>query len=99
MMVACPCCGYDTLDQRGDFDICDICFWEDDGADDAQLDAVSGPNHITLREARRNYLTFGANRELDREKVRPPGEDDRRLRNFALEGDTVVELGAAAKAR
>ena len=24
------CCGYRTLDERGAFDICPVCFWEDD---------------------------------------------------------------------
>lgn len=28
--VICLCCGYRTLDERGAFDICPICFWEDD---------------------------------------------------------------------
>ena len=27
---ACPCCGYATLDARGEYDICAICWWEDD---------------------------------------------------------------------
>ncbi|MCQ2468836.1 MAG: hypothetical protein MJ100_03405 [Ruminococcus sp.] len=26
----CLCCGYRTVDVRGEFDICPICFWEDD---------------------------------------------------------------------
>ena len=26
----CPCCGYFTLDERGEYDICPVCFWEDD---------------------------------------------------------------------
>ncbi len=27
----CLCCGYKTLDEkRGSFDICPVCFWEDD---------------------------------------------------------------------
>ncbi len=26
----CLCCGYKTLDSRGEFDICSVCFWEDD---------------------------------------------------------------------
>ena len=28
--VICLCCGYRTLDERGVFDICPVCFWEDD---------------------------------------------------------------------
>ncbi len=27
---ACLCCGYLTLDERGEYDICPVCFWEDD---------------------------------------------------------------------
>ncbi len=27
---ACLCCGYLTLDERGGYDICPVCFWEDD---------------------------------------------------------------------
>lgn len=26
----CPCCGYLTLVERGGYDICPVCFWEDD---------------------------------------------------------------------
>lgn len=28
--ITCLCCGYRTLDERGIFDICPVCFWEDD---------------------------------------------------------------------
>lgn len=27
---ACPCCGCLTLAERGAYDICPVCFWEDD---------------------------------------------------------------------
>ena len=30
----CPCCGHGTLDERGAYEICDVCGWEDDGQDD-----------------------------------------------------------------
>lgn len=32
MNYTCPCCGYLTLDEKppGTYDICSICFWEDD---------------------------------------------------------------------
>lgn len=26
----CPCCGYITLESEHEYDICPICFWEDD---------------------------------------------------------------------
>jgi hypothetical protein len=27
----CPCCGFITLAERAAFEICDVCYWEDDG--------------------------------------------------------------------
>src|SRR3954469_10282348 len=56
----CPACDYFSLTTRGQYDICPVCFWEDSGQDLGQLDAHSGPNHLTLREARANFLSFGA---------------------------------------
>lgn len=41
----CPCCGYPTLNERNAWNICAICFWEDDGQDDLDADQVyGGPN-------------------------------------------------------
>jgi hypothetical protein len=56
----CPACDYFSLTTRGQYDICPVCFWEDSGQDLSELDAHSGPNHLTLREARANFLRFGA---------------------------------------
>ena len=41
----CPSCGYLTLSERCSWQICPICFWEDDGQDDFDADTVyDGPN-------------------------------------------------------
>jgi hypothetical protein len=57
----CPCCDYFTLPARGDWDICPVCFWEDDGSDLARPEMPSGCNHgLTLREARANVARLGA---------------------------------------
>jgi hypothetical protein len=55
--VVCPCCGYPTLSARGISDICDLCWWQDDGQDDASADDVAGgPNSdYSLTEARQNF--------------------------------------------
>ena len=69
----CPCCGFHTLDARGAYEICAACFWEDDGGD--RLDAHSGPNHMTLREAQANFARLGAvHPDLLARVVANPGE-------------------------
>ena len=63
----CPCCGYPTLDERGGYEICPLCNWEDEGQDDPHADEVwGGPNgRYSLTEARENFkkslIMFGDN--------------------------------------
>ena len=72
----CPCCGYRTLHARGDYEICPVCFWEDDDeAETYGIDAPErpqGPNRVQLWQARTNYLDFGAAEQRDKHHVRPP---------------------------
>jgi hypothetical protein len=70
----CPCCGCRTLGARAEYEICPVCFWEDDGQDDPDADAVrGGPNgSLSLTAARANYLRCGACAERFVGKVRPP---------------------------
>lgn len=44
------------------YEICPICFWEDDGQDDIEADFVwGGPNgQLSLTQARANFLKFAA---------------------------------------
>lgn len=51
----CPCCDSFSLAARGQWDVCPVCRWEDDGVDVDNLDRHSGPNHTTLRDARRLF--------------------------------------------
>jgi len=86
-MVACPCCGRATLSSRGAYQICPVCFWEDDGQDSADADvARGGPNAVSLTEGRRNYLAFGASALADRAKVRRPVDEEAVLRRFDADG-------------
>lgn len=75
---ACPCCRYLTLDERGGFDICQVCFWEDDGQDDPDADVVlGGPNGgLSLTEARANFKAMGACEARLLSCVRPPAPDE-----------------------
>jgi hypothetical protein len=74
----CPCCGCKTLSERGGFDICPVCFWEDDGQDDHDADVVrGGPNSdLSLTDARANFRTFGACDEGSVAHVVPPQPDE-----------------------
>jgi hypothetical protein len=75
----CPCCHNRTLIVRGGFELCPVCWWEDDGQDDADADAVrGGPNGgISLADARENYQRLGACDFLFARKVRPPRPEER----------------------
>ncbi len=74
----CPCCGFSTLTERGGDEICEVCFWEDDGQDDHDADEVrGGPNdELTLTIARQNFQRFGASREDVLQHVRKPTADE-----------------------
>ena len=74
----CPCCHFLTLPERGGYDICQVCFWEDDGQDDDDADQVrGGPNgSLSLTTARSNFLRIGAWSEESVNNVRAPRPDE-----------------------
>lgn len=58
----CPCCGHATLPERGAYDWCEECGWEDDGQDDhdSHVARRSGPNGgVSLDQARARYIASG----------------------------------------
>jgi hypothetical protein len=77
----CPCCGFKTLPERGGYEICPVCFWEDDGQDDHDADIVrGGPNkNLSLSEARKNFIAYGASDERYLENVRRPLAEEQGL--------------------
>lgn len=75
VLIACECCGFLTCEEHGNYDICPVCFWEDDGPwPDPDYDLMRcGPNHgMTLTEARANFKIFGAIEPRLVEYVRSP---------------------------
>ena len=58
----CPCCGYFTFENKpdGNYDICPVCFWEDDPCAYEDFDEECCCNGVSLNQARRNFLEFGA---------------------------------------
>jgi Cysteine-rich CPCC len=73
ILEACPCCGYRNLRERGAYDICRVCFWEDDGTEEPGR--VSSPNGMSLQEARVNFRFYGAVAEKDRTHVLADGKE------------------------
>jgi hypothetical protein len=58
LLHPCLCCRHRTLAAQSDYEICPVCFWENDGVGDEL--AYSGPNRMTLAEGRHNYERLGA---------------------------------------
>ncbi|PKF73282.1 CPCC family cysteine-rich protein [Chryseobacterium sp. PMSZPI] len=56
-LISCSCCNYKTILEKGNYEICKVCFWEDDGiTDESKYSAV---NHMTLREAIESFNKIG----------------------------------------
>ena len=76
--LRCPCCRCKTIKKRRQFEICEVCYWEDDGQDDSDADENrGGPNgSLSLSEARANYQRLGACEASMLENVRPPRPEE-----------------------
>jgi hypothetical protein len=71
---ACPCCCYLTLDEAptGTYNICKVCFWEDDNVQFHDPDYEGGANKVSLNQARENFRTHGVSETRFKSNVRPP---------------------------
>ena len=74
-MHPCPCCGYRTLPDRAAYDLCPVCWWEDEGLEPWEY---SGPNGRTLIEAQQEYLAEHRPYRLRPGKVRAPKREEAR---------------------
>ena len=83
-LYPCPCCGYLTLPEEADgtYEICPICFWEDDGVQLNDPDYEGGANTVSLKQAQRNFLEFGASEKRFVRKVLQSTGDDVRDSNW-----------------
>ena len=69
----CPCCGHLTLEQGpGAYELCPVCYWEDDGGQLRYPTSSDGANGISLVEAQQNHGRLGAVHKRFKSKVRPP---------------------------
>jgi hypothetical protein len=73
----CVCCGYLTLSERpGSYEICKICFWEDDEVHLRDPRYAGGPNRVPLVVAQRNFIEHGVSELRFKTHVRPPRKSD-----------------------
>ncbi len=94
-MHACPCCGYKTLPDRAAYDLCPVCWWEDEGVEPWEY---SAPNGQTLVEAQQEYLAQRLPHRLRLGKVRAPRRGEERdpdWRPFELTGDLMGRVEQA----
>ena len=69
----CPCCGYYTFTEPcGSYEICPVCYWENDAVQNDNPDYVGGANKCSLNESRNNYKKAGACEERFLPYVRQP---------------------------
>lgn len=71
---ACPCCTCFTLDEYDCYEICPVCFWQDDGAVNDR--DYGGPNHMTLEQGRAEFRRIGCCKERMLEHCRIPTQEE-----------------------
>ncbi len=77
MKYTCPVCGRLVFGEPpGSFEICPICFWEDDAVQLAFPDMSGGANHVSLIEAQKNYAEHGVCELRLADPVRLPNSGD-----------------------
>ncbi len=61
----------------GAFNICPVCFWEDDPAQSIYPDLEYGANAVTLNEAKQNFKAFRVSDKKFITFVREPREEEK----------------------
>lgn len=90
----CPCCGYLVFNEApGSFDICPICYWEDEALQLRYPNEI-GANRLTLIESQINFEALGygdlQNKKLVR-KINKHDEKDKKWRKIDLKLDVIEE--------
>src|SRR5262245_51386512 len=81
----CPACGYLTIENPADWDICPICFWEDDVFYTPGEDRTSSANRgMAISEAQANFILYGAVDLKCKDHVRQPTALDQKGANWKL---------------
>jgi hypothetical protein len=60
-LVQCDCCDHFSIPSDSDYEICPVCYWEQDAFGITEPDEQSAANHgLSLREGRASFLVLGA---------------------------------------
>lgn len=70
----CPCCSFLTLTspETGSYEICPVCFWEDDPVQNEDIQYQGGANQVSLSAAQNSFIDFGASERRFVQNVRTP---------------------------
>jgi hypothetical protein len=73
----CPCCGYIVFSEApGSYDVCHVCFWEDDDVQLADPWFPGGANKPNLIESQKHYKKYGAMGKEFVKNVKGPQKKD-----------------------
>jgi Cysteine-rich CPCC len=70
----CACCGYYTI--REIAETCPVCYWEENIYQEENQDDNDAPNYISLKEAKENFLKFGATTSESKNLTRKPHPEE-----------------------
>lgn len=78
MKFKCPCCNYKTLGGKppGTYDICPVCWWEDDPVQFDDPNYEGGANKVSLNQAKKNFVEFGASEKQFLVRARKPKKEE-----------------------
>ena len=78
--VACPVCGYLTFWTEdgfpGSYNVCPICYWEDDPVQFKDPDYAGGANRMSINQAKENFKKYQACEVSLKSKCRLPTQDE-----------------------
>jgi Cysteine-rich CPCC len=74
----CLCCGYRTLSVPEALELCQVCWWQDDGQDDRDADVVRRTvnGNLSLSQGRRNYKHYQVADPRFATQVRTPRQEE-----------------------
>lgn len=73
----CPCCGHLVFEHPpGNYEICPICFWEDDIVQLGYPTKGRGSNKFSLFDSQREFVRCGVSDPRCLVHVRPPQDDE-----------------------